>query len=77
MKYGKTMTKSLLCAMAIAGATLNMTSCMNRNPFFSEYNTPHETAPFNKIKLEHYEPALMEGIKQHQAEVDAIINNQQ
>ena len=32
--------------MAIAGATLNMTSCMNRNPFFSEYNTPHETAPF-------------------------------
>ena len=75
MKYGKTMTKSLLCAMAIAGATLNLTSCMNKNPFFSEYNTPHETAPFNKIKLEHYEPALMEGIKQHQAEVDAIINN--
>ena len=75
MKYGKTKTKSLLCAVAIAGATLNMTSCMNKNPFFSEYNTPHETAPFNKIKLEHYEPALMEGIKQHQAEVDAIINN--
>ena len=52
MKYGKTKTKSLLCAVAIAGATLNMTSCMNKNPFFSEYNTPHETAPFNKIKLD-------------------------
>ena len=76
MKYGKTMTKSLLCAMAIAGATLNMTSCMNNeNPFYGEYKTPHETVPFNKIKLEHYEPALLEGIKQHEADVEAIINN--
>ena len=61
--------------MAVVGATLNLTSCMNKNPFFSEYKTPHETAPFHKIKLEHYEPALMEGIKQHEADVDAIINN--
>lgn len=77
MKYGKTMTKSLLCAIAIAGATLNMTSCMNsnNNPFYSEYKTPHETVPFDKIKLEHYEPAIMEGIKQHAAEVEAIITN--
>ncbi len=75
MKYNKTLTKSLLCAMAVVGATLNFTSCMNKNPFFSEYKTPHETAPFHKIKLEHYEPALMEGIKQHEADVEAIINN--
>lgn len=70
--------KLALCVLALAGATLNMTSCMdkkNDNPFFSEYTTPHETAPFDKIKLEHYEPAFLEGIKQHQAEVDAIINN--
>ena len=73
MNYNR--TKSILCALAI-GAALNLTSCMNnKNPFFCEYRTPHETAPFDKIKLEHYEPALMEGIKQHQAEVDAIINN--
>lgn len=70
--------KLALCVLALTGATLNMTSCMdkkNDNPFFSEYTTPHETAPFDKIKLEHYEPAFLEGIKQHQAEVDAIINN--
>ena len=66
-----------LCALALVGATFSMTSCMdnNKNPFYSEYNTPHQTVPFNKIKLEHYEPAIMEGIKQHTAEVEAIINN--
>ena len=70
-------TKYLVCALAFAGATLNMTSCMdsNQNPFYSEYNTPHQTVPFDKIKLEHYEPAIMEGIKQHAAEVEAIITN--
>ena len=69
-------SKNILCALALAGATLNMTSCMdNKNPFYSEYNTPHQTVPFDKIKLEHYEPAIMEGIKQHAAEVEAIITN--
>ena len=69
--------KMALCALAMVGATLNMTSCMdnNKNPFYSEYDTPHQTVPFNKIKMEHYEPAIMEGIKQHAAEVEAIINN--
>ncbi|MBR5847518.1 MAG: M3 family metallopeptidase [Bacteroidaceae bacterium] len=54
-----------------------MTSCMNNNsnPFYSEYDTPHQTVPFDEIKLEHYEPAFMEGIKQHSAEVEAIITN--
>lgn len=46
-----------------------------QNPFLGKYNTPHETAPFDKIKTEHYEPALLEGMKQHAAEVDAIVNN--
>ena len=75
MKYRQ--PKMALCALAMMGATLNMTSCMdnNKNPFYSEYGTPHETVPFNKIKMEHYEPAIMEGIKQHAAEVEAIINN--
>ena len=69
-------SKKIVCALALAGAALNMTSCMdNKNPFYSEYNTPHQTVPFDKIMLEHYEPALMEGIKQHAAEVEAIITN--
>ena len=25
------------------------------NPFFEPYNTPHDTAPFDRIRLEDYE----------------------
>lgn len=48
-----------------------------QNPFFEKYNTPHETAPFDKIKTEHYEPAIREGIRQQAAEIDAIANNKE
>lgn len=56
----------LLCIMNMA---------QGQNPFFEKYNTPHGTVPFNKIKNEHFEPAIFEGIKKHQQEVDAITNN--
>lgn len=45
------------------------------NPFFEAYNTPFEVPPFDKIKNEHFAPALREGMKQQQQEVDAIVNN--
>jgi len=45
------------------------------NPFFSEYKTPFQVPPFDQIRLEHYLPALEEGIKQQDAEIDAIVNN--
>ena len=50
-------------------------SCSQKNPFFEKYNTPHATVPFDKIKNEHYKPAIQEGIKQQTAEVDAITSN--
>jgi len=46
------------------------------NPLLGEFNTPHQTAPFNEIKNEHYIPAFQENIKQGEAEIEAIINNQ-
>lgn len=46
-----------------------------QNPFFGKYNTPHQTVPFDKIKIEHYEPAILEGIRQHEAEINAITEN--
>ena len=45
------------------------------NPFFKKYNTPHETAPFNEIKLEDYEEAFVEGIRRDNEQLDKIINN--
>ncbi len=53
-----------------------MTNIANaQNPFFEKYTTPHGTVPFDKIKTEHYEPAIREGISRQAAEIDAIVNN--
>ena len=49
---------------------------MTDNPFFTKhYPTPHETAPFDKIHLEDYEPAMLEGIKQDDAFIQSIVDN--
>ena len=48
---------------------------VRENPFFTPYGTPHDTAPFNKIQLEDYEPAIIEGIKQDEEFYNSIINN--
>lgn len=47
------------------------------NPFFEKYNTPHGTTPFDRIKTEHYEPAIREGIRRQAAEIDVITHNNQ
>lgn len=50
---------------------------MSQNPFFKPRTTPHGTFPFDNLKNEHFMPAFEEGIKQHAAEVDKIVNNKQ
>ncbi|GGK56422.1 M3 family metallopeptidase [Rufibacter glacialis] len=45
------------------------------NPLLEKYNTPHQVPPFHLIKDEHFKPALQEGIRQHQREIDAIVSN--
>ncbi|MFW6159823.1 MAG: M3 family metallopeptidase, partial [Acidobacteriota bacterium] len=45
------------------------------NPFFSEFDTPFGTPPFQVITEEHYKPALTEGIQKHKEEIQAIIEN--
>ncbi|MEI6436626.1 MAG: M3 family metallopeptidase [Bacteroidota bacterium] len=45
------------------------------NPFFAEFQTPFGVPPFDKIDTTQYMPAFLEGIKQHAAEIAAIISN--
>ena len=46
------------------------------NPFFSKkYNTPHEVPPFDKIRFEHYEPAMMEGMRLENEAIETLCNN--
>lgn len=47
------------------------------NPFFTDYTTPFQVPPFDQIKLEHYMPAIEEGIKEHVAEIKAITDNKE
>ena len=43
--------------------------------FDEEWNTPYGTAPFSKIAVEDYVPAVKAGIEAQKAEIDAIVAN--
>ena len=53
----------------------NKENLKKTNPFFEAYKTPHDTVPFDRIKLEHYEEAFMEGIRRDDEEIEKIIND--
>lgn len=73
------MNKKTILLLAM-GLSINLTeaqelkSTFTSNPFFSSYNTPYDVPPFNLIKNEHYKPAILEGIKKQQQEIDVIVN---
>ena len=65
------------CIFILATSCM-MYSCATQtetNPFVSEFQTEHGVPPFDKIKLEHYEPAFLKGIEEQNANIDAIVNN--
>lgn len=45
------------------------------NPLLSEFNTPFNVPPFDKIKNEHFKPAIEKAIELHKKEIDEITNN--
>lgn len=45
------------------------------NPFFEDYQTLHDTVPFDRIQLEDFEEAFMEGIRRDNEMIDKTINN--
>ena len=45
------------------------------NPFFEPYQTPHDTVPFTRIRLEDYEEAFMEGIRRDDEATDKLVND--
>ena len=65
--------KKTLIALSIIMAAM---SCSTKNPFFSEWDTPYGIPDFGQIKEEHYIPAIEEGIRQQEAEIAAIIANE-
>ncbi|HPS63120.1 MAG TPA: M3 family metallopeptidase, partial [Bacteroidales bacterium] len=61
-----------LCLLLFTGCK---TSVKRENPFFSEYQTPFQVPPFDKIDTTDYMPAFTEGIRRHNAEIDSMVNN--
>lgn len=46
-----------------------------QNPFFVPYNTPHNTVPFDRITIEDYEEAFLEGIRRDNEAIDKLVND--
>lgn len=47
------------------------------NPFASESPLPLQAPAFDEIRIEHFQPALKEGMRQQLAEVDAVTDQQE
>ena len=54
---------------AVLATALIMTACTQENPLSSESKLPYGAPQFDKIKTEHYLPAIKEGIAQASAMV--------
>ncbi|MBO5579076.1 MAG: M3 family metallopeptidase [Prevotella sp.] len=47
----------------------------HKNPFLEPYGTLHDTVPFDRIQLEDFEEAFMEGIRRDNEYLEKTINN--
>ncbi|MBA4322771.1 MAG: peptidase M3, partial [Odoribacter sp.] len=63
-----------LIAMALSSCK-NVQKVDMTNPFFSEYKTPFDVPPFEKIMAKHYMPAFEKGMADARAEVGDILKN--
>ena len=70
----------MLLIMGLSGLVLS--SCKNQsgadkiNPFFSEYNSPFNVPPFEKIKAKHYMPAFEKGMNEGRKDIENLVKNQ-
>lgn len=66
------MTKQILIGLATLAV---MTSCTMENPLLKESPLEYGAPQFDKIKTEHFLPALKQGLAEARAEIEAVINN--
>ena len=80
-----TSTQSAVCIVlamthiAAASVTAQQSPVQNSNlrdnPFLTESSRPYHIPPFDKIKDEHFAPAMEEGMRQQLKEVEVVANN--
>lgn len=64
----------IVLLLLVAGCGRDKTTTMN--PFLSDYDTPFGVPPFDLVENRHFLPAYEEGIRQQEAEIGAIVANQ-
>lgn len=62
-------------ALAMLLVVQSVPVAAQENPLLVTPTTPFQTPPFDRIQNAHFLPAVQEGIRRHQAEIDAIVNN--
>src|SRR5947209_8300410 len=45
---------------------------LNDNPLLEAWETPYALPPFDRVRPEHFKPALEQGMRAHSAEISAI-----
>lgn len=73
----KTLFLTLLLAGMMTFQRCSTPTATVENPFFTPWTTPFGVPPFDKIKPEHFKPAIEAGIAQQNAQIDSIVNNPQ
>ena len=73
------MNKIIMTAAVVAA--LGLSSCsgnkeQSTNPLFSEFNTPYGIPPFDQITIDNYREAMIKGMEEEKAEIQAIIDCQ-
>ncbi len=69
------MIKRTLTILAISCMMYSCATKTESNPFFTEFKTRYGVPPFDKIRLEHYEPAFLKGIDEQNRNIEAIIES--
>ncbi len=67
---------SALMLFAVS-ACKNAAKVDTNNPFFSEYNTPFDVPPFDKISSKHYIPAFEKGMADARLELEDLLDNKE
>jgi len=75
IKKGVLKMRKLFMFIIVGGLLFLSCSKQGQNPFFSNYNTPFNVPPFDKIKENHFMPAFIEGMRLEQLEIEVIVNN--
>ena len=69
----KNLSTLILMTVICFGCTNSQETAMN--PFFTDYDTPYQIPPFEKITEDHYMPAFIQGMQEQLKEIDVITNN--